>query len=76
MCVCVYTDLCVEDGEGLCRVQWDENTDQELLVLGFQGQSKTIDDTGGGEGEEEEEERWEGGGGGEVMRRIMLAVCT
>lgn len=41
MCV---TDLCMEDGEGPCCVQWDENPNQELLMLGFQRQRKAIYD--------------------------------
>lgn len=43
MCVCV-TDLCMEDGEGPCCVQRDENPNQELLMLGFQRQREAIDD--------------------------------
>lgn len=34
----------MEDGEGLCCVQWDENPDQELLVFRLQRQGKTIND--------------------------------
>lgn len=40
----MVTDLCVEDREGLRRVEWDENPDQELLVFSLQGQSKAVDD--------------------------------
>lgn len=39
-------DLCVEDGKGLCRVQRDENPNQELLVFSFQGQSEAVYDAG------------------------------
>lgn len=40
------TDLCVEDGKGLCRVERDENPNQELLVFSFQGQGEAIYDAG------------------------------
>jgi len=40
------TDLCMEDGEGLCCVQRDEDPNQELLVFGFQRQGKAINDAG------------------------------
>lgn len=46
VCVCV-TDLCVEDGEGPCCVQRDENPNQELLMLGFQRQREAVDDAAG-----------------------------
>lgn len=39
-------DLCVEDGKGLCRVQRDENPNQELLVFSFQGKSEAVYDAG------------------------------
>ena len=40
----MVTDLCVEDREGLRRVERDENPDQELLVFSLQGQSEAVDD--------------------------------
>ncbi len=40
------TDLCVEDGKGLCRVERDENPNQELLVFSLQGQGEAIYDAG------------------------------
>lgn len=40
------TDLCVEDGKGLRRVQRDENSNQELLVFSLQGQGEAIYDAG------------------------------
>lgn len=43
------TDLCMEDGEGLCCVQRDENSHQELLMFSFQRQCEAIDDAGGEE---------------------------
>lgn len=38
------TDLRMEDGEGLCCVQRDENPHQELLVFSLQRQSEAIND--------------------------------
>lgn len=40
------TDLCMEDGEGLCCVQRDENPHQELLVFSLERQSEAINDAG------------------------------
>lgn len=48
------TDLCVEDGEGPCCVQRDEDPDQELLMLGFQRQRKAVYDAAG----DKEEQIW------------------
>lgn len=38
------TDLCVEDGKGFCCVQWDEDSDQELLMFGLQRQGEAVYD--------------------------------
>lgn len=47
-CAGWVSDLCVENGERLCCVQRDEDSNQELLVFRLQGQSKSIDDAGEG----------------------------
>lgn len=47
------SDLCVEDGEGLCCVKWDEDPNQELLVFRLQRQGEAVYDAG-----TEETRRW------------------
>lgn len=42
-----HTDLCVEDGKGLCCVQRDEHPDQELLVFSLQREGEAINDARG-----------------------------
>ncbi len=72
------TDLRLVLVEGFSLVQGNENFHQKLLVLRFQGKSKTIDDAGGRGGRREGGGRRGGGrevGGGGMEGEIWPLRC-